>query len=59
MCYWIFHHYQLITGQYSCIAFMHYWNFEYTKNILYTMVKVEGAVGPQGLATEVTHLRLN
>jgi len=35
-----------------------YWNFEYTKSVIYTVVKVGGGTG-QGPATEVTHLRLN
>ena len=37
---------------------MPYWNFEYTKAVIYTMVKVGGGIG-QDPATEVTHLRLN
>ena len=39
---------------------MPYWNFEYTKVVIYTVVKVGGGTG-QGPATEVTltHLRLN
>ena len=37
---------------------MPYWNFEYTKAVIYTVVKVGGGIG-QGPATEVTHLRLN
>ena len=37
---------------------MPYWNFEYTKAVIYTMVKVGGGTG-QDPATEVTHLRLN
>ena len=37
---------------------MPYWNFEYTKAVIYTVVKVGGGTG-QDLATEVTHLRLN
>ena len=37
---------------------MPYWNFEYTKAVIYTVVKVGGGTG-QGPATEVTHLRLN
>ena len=32
-----------------------YWNFEYTKAVIYTEVKVGGGTG-QGPATEVTHL---
>ena len=31
---------------------MPYWNFEYTKAVIYTVVKVGGGIG-------VTHLRLN
>ena len=37
---------------------MPYWNFEYTKAVVYTVVKVGGGTG-QDPATEVTHLRLN
>ena len=37
---------------------MPYWNFEYTKAVIYTVVKVGGGIG-QDPATEVTHLRLN
>ena len=37
---------------------MSYWNFEYTKAVIYTVVKVGGGIG-QDPATEVTHLRLN
>ena len=37
---------------------MPYWNFEYTKAAIYTVVKVGGGTG-QDPATEVTHLRLN
>ena len=37
---------------------MPYWNFEYTKAVIYTVVKVGGGTG-QDPATEVTHLRLN
>ena len=37
---------------------MSYWNFEYTKAVVYTVVKVGGGTG-QDPATEVTHLRLN
>ena len=37
---------------------MSYWNFEYTKAVIYTVVKVGGGTG-QDPATEVTHLRLN
>ena len=37
---------------------MPYWNFEYTKVVIYTVVKVGGGIG-QDPATEVTHLRLN
>ena len=37
---------------------MPYWNFEYTKPVIYTVVKVGGGTG-QDPATEVTHLRLN
>ena len=37
---------------------MPYWNFEYTKAVIYTVVKVGGSTG-QDPATEVTHLRLN
>ena len=37
---------------------MPYWNFEYTKAVIYTVVKVGGDIG-QDPATEVTHLRLN
>ena len=37
---------------------MAYWNFEYTKAVIYTVVKVGGGIG-QDPATEVTHLRLN
>ena len=35
---------------------MPYWNFEYTKAVIYTVVKVGGGTG-QDPATEVTHLR--
>jgi len=34
------------------------WNFEYTKAVIYTVVKVGGGTG-QDSATEVAHLRLN
>ena len=34
------------------------WNFEYTKAVIYTVVKVGGDTG-QDPATEVTHLTLN
>ena len=37
---------------------MPYWNFEYTKAVIYTVVKVGGGIG-QDPATKVTHLRLN
>ena len=37
---------------------MPYWNFEYTKAVIYAVVKVGGGIG-QDPATEVTHLRLN
>ena len=37
---------------------MAYWNFEYTKAVVYTVVKVGGGTG-QDPATVVTHLRLN
>ena len=37
---------------------MPYWNFEYTKAVIYTVVKMGGGTG-QDPATEVTHLRLN
>ena len=37
---------------------MPYWNFEYTKAVIYIVVKVGGGIG-QDPATEVTHLRLN
>ena len=37
---------------------MPYWNFEYTKTVIYTVVKVGGGTG-QDPATEVTYLRLN
>ena len=37
---------------------MAYWNFEYTKAVIYTVVKVGGGIG-QDPATEVTNLRLN
>ena len=37
---------------------MPYWNFENTKAVIYTVVKVGGGIG-QDPATEVTHLRLN
>ena len=37
---------------------MPYWNFEYTKAVIDTVVKVGGGIG-QDPATEVTHLRLN
>ena len=37
---------------------MPYWNFEYTKAVIYIVVKVGGDIG-QDSATEVTHLRLN
>ena len=37
---------------------MPYWNFEYTKAVIYTVVKVGGGIGKDP-ATEVTHLRLN
>ena len=37
---------------------MPYWNFEYTKAVIYTVVKVGGGTG-QGPAAEVTHCRLN
>ena len=37
---------------------MPYWNFEYTKAVIYNVVKVGGGTG-QYPATEVTHLRLN
>ena len=37
---------------------MPYWNFEYTKAVICTVVKVGGGTG-QDPATEVTHLRLN
>ena len=37
---------------------MPYWNFEYTKAVIYTVVKVGGGIG-QDPATEVNHLRLN
>ena len=37
---------------------MPYWNFEYTKAVIYTVVKLGGGTG-QDPATEVTHLRLN
>ena len=37
---------------------MPYWNFEYTKAVIYTVVIVRGGTG-QDPATEVTHLRLN
>ena len=37
---------------------MPYWNFGYTKAVIYTVVKVGGGIG-QDPATEVTHLRLN
>jgi len=37
---------------------MPYWNFGYTKAVIYTVVKVGGGTG-QDPATEVTHLRLN
>ena len=37
---------------------MPYWNFEYTKAAIYTVVKVGGGIG-QDPATEVTHLRIN
>jgi len=37
---------------------MPYWNFEYTKAVIYTVVKVGDGTG-QDPATEVTHLRLN
>ena len=36
---------------------MPYWNFEYTKAVIYTVVKVGGGIG-QDPATEVTHLWL-
>ena len=34
------------------------WNFEYTKAVIYTVVKVGGGTG-QGPVTEMAHLRLN
>ena len=37
---------------------MPYWNYEHTKAVIYTVVKVGGGTG-QDLTTEVTHLRLN
>ena len=37
---------------------MPYWNFEYTKAVIYTVVKVGGGIG-QDPATEVTHVGLN
>ena len=37
---------------------MPYWNFEYTKAVIFTVVKVGGGTD-QDPATEVTHLRLN
>ena len=37
---------------------MPYWNFEYTKAVIYTVVKVGGGTGHDP-ATEVTHYRLN
>ena len=37
---------------------MPYWNFVYTKAVIYTVVKVGGDTD-QDPATEVTHLRLN
>ena len=38
--------------------FMPFWNFEYTKAVIYTVENVGGGIG-QDLATEVTHLMLN
>ena len=36
--------------------FMPYWNFEYTKAVINTVVKVGGGMG-QDPATKVTHLQ--
>ena len=43
----------VILCNYSCLIY-----FEYTKAVIYTVVKVGGGIG-QDPATEVTHLRLN
>lgn len=37
---------------------MPFWNFEYTKAVIYTMENVGGGIG-QDSATEVAHLGLN
>ena len=54
------HYSEPLDGVYVilCTLFMPYWNFEYTKAVIYTVVKVGGGIG-QDPATEVTHLRLN
>ena len=54
----IFMYYWITSGQlvimFFTLVFMP-WNFEYTKDVT---LKMGGAMG-QGLATEVSHLRLN
>ena len=54
----IFMHYGEPLGCVYVFLCNYSWNFEYTKAVIYTVIKMGGGTG-QGPATEVTHLRLN